>query len=53
VSFVRKGQDSAAVVKRLGQDGLWIRRLDHPDCLRACTHITTTEAEIKALLNAL
>ena len=53
VSFVRKGQDSAAVVKRLGQDGLWIRRLDHPDCLRACTHITTTEVEIKALLNAL
>jgi L-cysteine/cystine lyase len=41
------------VVERLGQAGLWIRRLDAPDCLRACTHITTTAAEIEALLAAL
>ncbi len=53
VSFVLTGQDSAAVVERLGKAGLWIRRLDDPDCLRACTHITTTPAEVEALLNAL
>ncbi|MFZ9714344.1 MAG: aminotransferase class V-fold PLP-dependent enzyme [Vulcanococcus sp.] len=53
VSYVLNGQNSAAVVERLGQAGLWIRRLDAPDCLRACTHITTTAAEIEALLAAL
>jgi L-cysteine/cystine lyase len=45
--------DTAAVVEALGQQDLWIRRLDQPECLRACTHITTTDAEIDRLLNAL
>jgi len=27
--------------------------LDDPDCLRACTHITTTPSEIETLLTAL
>jgi len=40
-------------VKRLGSQGLWIRNLDDPDCLRACTHITTTSSEVDALLEAL
>jgi L-cysteine/cystine lyase len=53
VSFTLAGRSSAAVVERLGEQGLWIRRLDDPDCLRACTHITTTEAEIDTLLEAL
>jgi len=53
VSFTLAGHPSAAVVERLGEQGLWIRRLDDPDCLRACTHITTTEAEIDKLLEAL
>jgi len=53
VSFTLAGPPSAAVVERLGAQGLWIRRLDDPDCLRACTHITTTEAEIDKLLEAL
>ena len=43
----------AAVVRRLGEQGLWIRQLEDPDCLRACTHITTTAAEIDQLLEAL
>jgi len=42
-----------AAVKRLGGQGLWIRNLDDPDCLRACTHITTTSSEVDALLEAL
>jgi len=53
VSFTLAGRSSAAVVERLGEQGLWIRRLDDPDCLRACTHVTTTEAEIDMLLDAL
>ena len=39
----------AVVVQQLGQQGLWIRDLADPSCLRACTHVTTTEAETKAL----
>jgi L-cysteine/cystine lyase len=53
VSFMLAGLPSAAVVENLGAQGLWIRRLDDPDCVRACTHITTTEAEIDKLLEAL
>ena len=53
VSFTLAGQPTAAVVEQLGGQGIWIRRLDDPDCLRACTHITTTDAEIETLLTAL
>jgi len=53
VSFSLEGRSTAAVVKQLGEQGIWIRRLDDPDCLRACTHITTTEQEIDLLLEAL
>jgi len=53
VSVQLRGQDTAQVVKRLGAQGIWIRRLDEPDCLRACTHIVTDGAEIDQLLTAL
>jgi L-cysteine/cystine lyase len=53
VSFTLRGRSSAEVVQRLGEQGIWIRRLDDPDCLRACTHITTTDGEIDLLLEAL
>ena len=53
VSFTLAGRSSAEVVEQLGQQGIWIRRLDDPDCLRACTHITTTDAEVDQLLEAL
>ena len=43
----------AAVVQQLGQQGLWIRDLADPSCLRACTHVTTTETETKALKTAI
>jgi L-cysteine/cystine lyase len=46
-------RDTAAVVDALGRQGIWIRKLDQPDCLRACTHITTTHAEIDQLLASL
>ena len=54
VSFsLESGPSHAAVVQQLGDQGLWIRQLDDPDCLRACTHITTSEAELDRLLEAL
>jgi L-cysteine/cystine lyase len=40
-------------VKQLGAQGLWIRDLADPSCLRACTHITTTEDDINALVAAI
>ena len=43
----------AEVVQQLGQQGLWIRDLADPSCLRACTHVTTTVAEAKALTTAI
>jgi L-cysteine/cystine lyase len=46
-------RNTADVVETLGRAGIWIRRLDQPDCLRACIHITTTDAEIEQLLAAL
>ena len=50
VSFqLRHDAPPAEVVRLLGQQGLWIRDLADPSCLRACTHVTTTEAEAEAL----
>ena len=40
-------------VKQLGAQGLWIRDLADPSCLRACTHITTTDDDINALMAAI
>ena len=54
VSFqLRHDEAPAEVVQQLGQQGLWIRDLADPSCLRACTHVTTTEAENKALTTAI
>ena len=41
------------VVKQLGSVGVWIRDLADPDCLRACTHVFTTEQEVDVLIDAL
>ena len=40
-------------VKQLGVQGLWIRDLADPSCLRACTHITTTDDDINVLVAAI
>lgn len=53
VSFTFAGQQPEAVVRALGDQGLWIRSLDDPGCLRACVHVTTTSDEIECLLAAL
>ena len=53
VSFELEGEGPEATVNRLGQQSLWVRSLDEPHCLRACTHITTTDDEIDRLLRNL
>ncbi len=53
VSFTVDGQSPQAVVQALGKQGLWLRSLDDPACLRACTHVTTSAAEVERLLEAL
>ena len=54
VSFQVDGDvPPAEHVKQLGGQGLWIRDLADPSCLRACTHITTTEDDINTLVAAI
>ena len=47
------GPSPEALVAQLGERAIWLRSLDDPHCLRACTHITTTAAEVELLLAAL
>lgn len=53
VSFTVDGSTPEALVQNLGARGIWLRSLDDPHCLRACTHITTTNAELDQLTMAL
>jgi L-cysteine/cystine lyase len=41
------------IVAILGEQAIWLRSLPDPACLRACTHLTTTEEEVELLLDAL
>ena len=53
VSFqLSNGPAPATIVNQFGQQAVWIRHLDDPLCLRACTHICTTEEEVQALIMA-
>ena len=47
------GQTPAEIVQILGSKGIWIRNLEEPICLRACTHITTEATELRRLVDAL
>ena len=54
VSFQINGESNPADwVQRLGQEGVWIRDLADPSCLRACTHVCTTTADIDQLIQKL
>ncbi|EAQ74448.1 putative L-cysteine/cystine lyase [Synechococcus sp. WH 5701] len=53
VSFVVEGAAPGDLVSQLGERAIWLRTLDDPHCLRACTHITTTGAELEVLLATL
>jgi L-cysteine/cystine lyase len=55
VSFTMAGpsgeaRDPAAVVKQLGEQSTWLRTLESPRCLRACTHLVSTADEVERLL---
>ena len=53
VSFqLTNGPSPSDVVKHLGSQGLWIRDLADPSCLRACTHLCCTSKELEALTKA-
>jgi L-cysteine/cystine lyase len=45
--------DPGGVVERLGGQGTWLRTLESPPCIRACTHLVTTTDEVKRLLDQL
>ncbi|MCP9931374.1 aminotransferase class V-fold PLP-dependent enzyme [Cyanobium sp. AMD-g] len=45
--------DPAAIVKKLGDRGTWLRTLESPRCLRACTHLVSTADEVELLLEQL
>jgi len=54
VSFtLASSTPAASIVETLGAQGIWIRDLADPICLRACTHVTTTEQELKSLSQAI
>ncbi len=53
VSFTAANRAPAELVARLGERDLWLRTLADPVCVRACTHITTTETEVERLLEAI
>lgn len=53
VSFRLGTHTPAAVVEALGRRQIWLRSLVDPACLRACTHVTTTAAEVDLLLENL
>lgn len=42
--------EPAAVVKGLGDRGTWLRTLESPRCIRACTHLVSTAEEVERLL---
>jgi L-cysteine/cystine lyase len=41
------------VVQALGAQGIWLRTLPDPACIRACTHLVSSGAEVETLLAAL
>ena len=54
VSFqIPQAASPSALVKQLGTQGLWIRDLADPICLRACTHISCSKEDITELSQAL
>ena len=58
VSFQLQRADGALVepdpvVSALGDQGIWLRSLRDPACVRACTHVTTTSEDLEHLLEAL
>ena len=41
------------MVKRLGDQRIWIRDLADPSCLRACTHVCSNDNDLQQLVAAI
>ncbi|MFM2432687.1 MAG: hypothetical protein RLZZ511_3901 [Cyanobacteriota bacterium] len=53
VAFQLESGDHKTAVAQLEAEGIYLRQLLHPNCLRACTHYLTTTAEIDRLVEAI
>jgi len=53
VPFQLPGKSHAQLVQCLESQGLMLRTLHHPDCVRACVHYLTLESEIARLVGAI
>ncbi len=50
VSFtIPHSKSPKRMVRLLGQEGIWIRDLENPICLRACVHVTSECSEVHSL----
>lgn len=54
VSFkLTTGMSHAAAVEYLESQGIYVRTILHPNCIRACVHYFTQESEIEKLVQAI
>jgi L-cysteine/cystine lyase len=53
VAFTLEGQSHKAVVQSLEQQNILVRTILDPDCIRACVHYLTAEAEVERLVGAI
>ncbi|NJO71424.1 MAG: hypothetical protein HC825_06505 [Oscillatoriales cyanobacterium RM1_1_9] len=54
VSFqLTQGMPHSEAVQSLETQGIYVRTIVYPDCIRACVHYLTTEAEVGDLVNAI
>jgi L-cysteine/cystine lyase len=49
----QEGQAHGAIVQALERQNIFVRTILDPDCIRACVHYLTTEAEIEILVEAI
>jgi L-cysteine/cystine lyase len=53
IAFELESGKHKEAVQKLEAQGLLVRQLLNPNCIRACTHYMTTEAEIERLVGAI
>lgn len=53
ISFQLTSGEHQTLIKPLEAQGIFVRLLLNPNCIRACTHYLTTEAEIERLIQAI
>jgi L-cysteine/cystine lyase len=53
IAFQLDSGDHKTLIQALEAQGIYVRLLLNPNCIRACTHYLTTEAEIDRLVRAI